>query len=444
MKPSSKGSICFVLPGGTGYRTVLLTLRDYYHAQGFNCETIDNLSFQRADFKKVLDAAFGESVFRCALLSELDLVTGIHRFVRGTPTRLLTDHDFPELFGTDRTGFHQLEDSEFDSLNEERERVQHEAESRSIEEMIQIVRTFEKDTPKHQSLLRTIQTTYNLEQFTDEDYFEYLLDRYGRDQVRALYRHRYKEHIQKQSSAYQRLRYNELTHLGRICAWTRSMEVSIQEEYPEFASKTMYLPPLIHLPSSPLRPDQKLKSKTLVAFGKGGFNTQGELSALRLLSKLPPEYRVKLIGVTRSGFEAGLQTMEGTEMYLPLLSRVDFLHHISNEEVARSLSEASFFLRVGGAGRMPIGICEALSHGLPVVCAGAETEEGVIDHGKNGFLLDTPRIMDAQLSEVASWILSLEQEPARYKEVSESAFERAKLFDVRQWSTILHSLVECR
>jgi glycosyltransferase involved in cell wall biosynthesis len=164
---------------------------------------------------------------------------------------------------------------------------------------------------------------------------------------------------------------------------------------------------------------------TVLGFGGGGAIRKNTPALVRMFAKVAagePAAKLVILGVTDVKQRAELQDLIGQ---LRLEERVSLLGYVPDEELSRLYREAACLAYISlyeGFGLPPL---EVMGHGMPVVASNRSSIPEVV--GDAGILVD-PESPD----EIADAILSLLRDPARHRQLSKSAWERAREFTWRK------------
>jgi glycosyltransferase involved in cell wall biosynthesis len=134
-----------------------------------------------------------------------------------------------------------------------------------------------------------------------------------------------------------------------------------------------------------------------------------------------PSVRLVLIGdgTARPGLEALASELE-------IMDRVTFTGALPFEQIPRYLKAADAFAFASVTETQGLVTIEAMAAGLPVVAVDGPGTRDIVEHGKQGFLVENdPEALAKGLSKLLS-------DPQRIKRLSNSALKKAKTFDVNQ------------
>jgi len=120
------------------------------------------------------------------------------------------------------------------------------------------------------------------------------------------------------------------------------------------------------------------------------------------------------------------EALEALASELGIAEHVTFTGALPFDEVPRYLKAADAFIFASVTETQGLVTIEAMAAGLPVVAVDGSGTRDIVDHGKQGFLVEND--VDA----LAKGINKLLADPQRMKRFSNSALKKAKTFDVNQ------------
>ena len=168
----------------------------------------------------------------------------------------------------------------------------------------------------------------------------------------------------------------------------------------------------------------KPASNVILGFGGGGAprkNTPAMVSMFAHVAARHPTARLLILGVTHAAQRDQLEQQIDT---LGLHGRVELMGYVSDAELERLYSEAVCLVYISlyeGFGLPPL---EVMAHGMPVVASNRSSIPEVV--GDAGILVNPEHIDD-----IAHAVLELLTNPARRQDLSEKAWQRARLFSWR-------------
>jgi glycosyltransferase involved in cell wall biosynthesis len=134
-----------------------------------------------------------------------------------------------------------------------------------------------------------------------------------------------------------------------------------------------------------------------------------------------PDLKLVLIGDGPARESLGLLAAE-----LGIAERVTFTGILPFEEIPAYLKAADIFGFASVTETQGLVTIEAMAAGLPIVAVDGSGTRDIVDHGKQGFLVEN----DANA--LAKAIIKLLSDPQRMKRFSNNALKKAKTFDVNQ------------
>lgn len=130
------------------------------------------------------------------------------------------------------------------------------------------------------------------------------------------------------------------------------------------------------------------------------------------------------------------QSLETLASELGVTDRVTFTGALPFDEIPRYLKAADVFAFASVTETQGLVTIEAMAAGLPVVAVDGPGTHDIVEHGKQGFLVENDS--DA----LAKGLHKLLSDPQRIKRLSSHALKKAKAFDVNQLGKQLLSVYE--
>ncbi|HSB02794.1 MAG TPA: glycosyltransferase family 4 protein [Anaerolineales bacterium] len=144
-----------------------------------------------------------------------------------------------------------------------------------------------------------------------------------------------------------------------------------------------------------------------------------------------PDLRLVLIGDGNAK-----QDLESLASELGVAERVTFTGSLPFEDVPCYLKAADVFTFASITETQGLVTIEAMAAGLPVVAVDASGTRDIVEHGKQGFLVEND--VDA----LAEGIKKLLSDPQQMKRFGNNALKKAKMFDVNELGKQLVSVYE--
>jgi 1,2-diacylglycerol 3-alpha-glucosyltransferase len=163
--------------------------------------------------------------------------------------------------------------------------------------------------------------------------------------------------------------------------------------------------------------------KVIVSIGRLGSEKNWEtlLGAAAQVYAQHPDMRLVLIG---DGPQK--QTLEALAAELGIGERVTFTGQLPFEEIPTYLKAADMFSFASVTETQGLVTIEAMAAGLPVVAVDGSGTHDIVDHGKNGFLVENdPNALASAIGEMLSG-------PQQMKQFSAAALKKAKRFDLNR------------
>ncbi|SMF01559.1 glycosyltransferase [Pseudobacteriovorax antillogorgiicola] len=160
------------------------------------------------------------------------------------------------------------------------------------------------------------------------------------------------------------------------------------------------------------------KTEGPLAVYVGRLGHEKGLDAIEPLLQAVPDLRFAIIGdgPARRRLESRLPS-----------DRVTFMGFLRGEELAKAYASADFFFMPSQTETLGFVTMEAICSGLPVVAADAGGTQGIIDHGRNGFLYQPNRV-----DEAASYFRQLIDDPDLRTKIKKYGLSQAQGFSWAQ------------
>ena len=163
--------------------------------------------------------------------------------------------------------------------------------------------------------------------------------------------------------------------------------------------------------------------KVLVSVGRLApeKNWDTLLQALAKVYQKQPDVRLVLIGDGTAR-----QTLEMLAAELGITDRVTFTGAVPFEQIPRYLKAADLFAFASVTETQGLVTIEAMAAGLPVVAVDGPGTRDIVEHGKQGFLVENdPDALARALNQLLS-------DPQKMKRFSSNALKKARTFDVNE------------
>src|SRR5687768_15148271 len=184
------------------------------------------------------------------------------------------------------------------------------------------------------------------------------------------------------------------------------------------------LEPFIQADGKSLRAEHGWRDeKVLVSVGRLApeKNWDTLLQALAKVYQKQPDVRLVLIGDGTAR-----QTLEMLAAELGITDCVTFTGALPFEQIPRYLKAADLFAFASITETQGLVTIEAMAAGLPVVAVDGPGTRDIVEHGKQGFLVENDP------NALAEGLNKLLDEPQRIKRLSNNALKKARTFDVNQ------------
>ena len=163
--------------------------------------------------------------------------------------------------------------------------------------------------------------------------------------------------------------------------------------------------------------------KVLVSVGRLApeKNWDTLLQAFAKVYEKHPDVRLVLIGDGTAR-----QTLEMLAAELGITDRVTFTGAVPFEQIPRYLKAADLFAFASVTETQGLVTIEAMAAGLPVVAVDGPGTRDIVEHGKQGFLVENdPDALAGALNQLVS-------DPQKMKRFSSNALKKARTFDVNE------------
>jgi glycosyltransferase involved in cell wall biosynthesis len=130
------------------------------------------------------------------------------------------------------------------------------------------------------------------------------------------------------------------------------------------------------------------------------------------------------------------ESLEELSSELGVADRVTLTGALPFKDIPRYLKAADLFAFASVTETQGLVTIEAMAAGLPIVAVDGPGTHDIVEHGKQGFLVEN----DAEA--LAKGLDKLLSDPQRLKRLSNHALKKAKTFDINQLGTQLISVYE--
>ena len=155
---------------------------------------------------------------------------------------------------------------------------------------------------------------------------------------------------------------------------------------------------------------------------------------LQAVAKVYPDHsNLRLVLIGDGPARESLQTLAAE---LGIAERVTFMGSVPFEEVAAYLKAANAFSFASVTETQGLVTIEAMAASLPVVAVDGSGTRDIVEHGKEGFLVEN------DLNALAKGLHDLLSNPRQMKQFSHNTLKKAKTFDVNQLSKQLINVYE--
>lgn len=186
------------------------------------------------------------------------------------------------------------------------------------------------------------------------------------------------------------------------------------------------LEPFLSADGDALRKEKGWQDETiLISVGRLAPEKNWE-TLLRAFAKVYPEHQdLRLVLIGDGPAKENLQSLAAE---LGIAERITFTGSLPFDEVPAYLKAADVFSFASITETQGLVTMEAMAAGLPVVSVDGSGTHDIVEHGKQGFLVEN----DADA--LAKGIQDLLADPRQMKRFSNNALKKAKTFDVNQLS----------
>ncbi len=170
----------------------------------------------------------------------------------------------------------------------------------------------------------------------------------------------------------------------KIMAWTKSTKKNILRLFPEIKEKVVVV-----YPGVPIKDVKKIKHKGInLLFISRYFYEKGGLHALKTIDSLTKRYN-NVSGLFVS------QTPEEIKNRYSSNKKIKFFDLMPQKELYRNIySIADIFVYPGYTDSFGFSIIEAMSFGIPVITVEGFARDELVDDGKTGFIVKSPKRFD--------------------------------------------------
>jgi len=202
-------------------------------------------------------------------------------------------------------------------------------------------------------------------------------------------------------------------------------DYGLEERYTVIPTGTN-LDPFLSANGKALRKEKGWQAETiLISVGRLALEKNWE-TLLRAFAKVYPEHPdLRLVLIGDGPARESLQTLASE---LGIAEKVTFTGTIPFEEIPAYLKAADAFSFASVTETQGLVTIEAMAAGLPVVSVDGSGTRDIVEHGKEGFLVEN----DADA--LAKGINELLSDSQQMKRFSHNALKKAKTFDVNQLS----------
>ncbi len=210
-------------------------------------------------------------------------------------------------------------------------------------------------------------------------------------------------------------------------------EYGLEEQYTVVPTGTN-LEPFLKADGKTLRKEKGWQDETiLISVGRLAPEKNWE-TLLHAFAKVYPEHpKLRLVLIGDGSARESLQALASE---LGIAERVTFTGSIPFEEVPAYLKAADAFSFASITETQGLVTIEAMAAGLPVVSVDGSGTRDIVEHGKQGFLVEN----DAEA--LAKGIHELLSDPQQMKRFRHNALKKAKTFDVDVLSKQMISVYE--
>ncbi|HSL47089.1 MAG TPA: glycosyltransferase family 4 protein [Anaerolineales bacterium] len=210
-------------------------------------------------------------------------------------------------------------------------------------------------------------------------------------------------------------------------------EYGLQERYTVIPTGTN-LEPFLRADGKALRKENGWEKQTvLISIGRLAPEKNWD-TLLRAFAKVTADHPgLRLVLIGDGPAKESLQTLASE---LGIAKEVTFTGAVPFEEIPTYLKAADVFSFASVTETQGLVTIEAMAAGLPVVAVDGSGTRDIVQHGKQGFLVEN----DADA--LAKGIKKLLADPERIKRFSSHALKRAKTFDINQLGKQMISVYE--
>jgi 1,2-diacylglycerol 3-alpha-glucosyltransferase len=210
-------------------------------------------------------------------------------------------------------------------------------------------------------------------------------------------------------------------------------EYGLEERYTVVPTGTN-LEPFLHADGETLRKEKGWQDETvLISVGRLAPEKNWE-TLVQAFAKVDPAHsNLRLVLIGDGPARESLQTLAAE---LGIADRLTFTGSVPFDEVPAYLKAADAFIFASVTETQGLVTIEAMAAGLPAVAVDGSGTRDIVEHGKEGFLVENDS------NALAEGIHKLLSNPRQLKHFSHNALRKAKTFDVNQLSKQLLSVYE--
>ncbi len=166
----------------------------------------------------------------------------------------------------------------------------------------------------------------------------------------------------------------------------------VQEELKHHLPKKIYSVAM-GVDLSKFRIEKRWPHSTIRLFSCGRIHRcKGYDILIKALSKIKEAFHLRIAGGIDEKDPQALQQLKNLVEEYGLEKKIDFLGAISEEKLVEELNQADLFVLTSRVETIGVAYMEAMCMGLPVIATNVGGVKELVEHGKNGFLVESENI----------------------------------------------------
>lgn len=211
--------------------------------------------------------------------------------------------------------------------------------------------------------------------------------------------------------------------------------IYLQEEFKKQNYSTHFIPNSIPIHDYKFKKRTNFKPNLLwVRAFENTYNPQLAIKVLALLKAQFIHVELCMVGPDKDG---SLSEVKKLATQLNVINEVKFTGVLTKEQWHQLSEGYDLFINTTTIDNMPVSVIESMALGLPIVSTNVGGMPYLIEHNKNGILVNTNNE-----NEMANAIIDLVHNPMKTMELSKNARNKSETFDIeivkQEWLKILN------